>query len=171
MKWLLAKLLKTINPKKPLGTKLFNAVARLTVTPTLEAVILREGGGGVEVLLVQRSPNDASFPNMWHVPGTVIRPGETFEASLKRMAESELGAQIESYEMVGLTNNLVEPRGHFISPIMLVKLKQEPKIGKWLNVKNLDETVIDFHKNLIIPTVLEYYLSPTKTPVKVFQNN
>jgi ADP-ribose pyrophosphatase YjhB (NUDIX family) len=105
----------------------------------LEVVVLKDNGGELEVLLTQRTVNDSSFPNMWHVPGTVIRPGETLDVSLKRLAQTELGVEIESYEIAGLINNLKEPRGHFISPILLVKLRQSPKVGKWQNVKNLDE--------------------------------
>lgn len=170
MKFLIAFLLKFINPHKPLGEKLFNAIAKVVVTPTLEAVSFKGNGEEIEVFLTQRSKSDASYPGLWHVPGTVIRPLETFKDSLNRMAKSECGVEVSSFEIIGFVNNPHEPRGHFVSPVTLVKFNKEPKGGSWVKVSLLDNSVIDFHKNLVIPMALDYYKKQDKTAVKFVEN-
>lgn len=168
LKNFIAFILKYIDPKKPMGVKLFNAIAQLVVTPTVEVVAFREQNGQVQVFLTQRSLSEKSYPGFWHLPGTVIRPGETLKASLERMANAECKVGILNYKVVGLINNLKEPRGHFIAPIILVNFVTEPITGKWVSVSSLDASVIDFHKNLIIPLALECYQK--QNFVKVVEN-
>ena len=60
--------LAKIDPRKPYGTTLFNAIARLTVSPAVETVCLRlnQTTKEVEVYLVQRARDDTAYPGEWH---------------------------------------------------------------------------------------------------------
>lgn len=72
-----ARALQEIDPTKPYGTALFGAIARVSVTVCIEAVCLWQMEGRMEVLLTKRDVNDPAYPNMWHCPGTTMRPGES----------------------------------------------------------------------------------------------
>ena len=64
--------LKIVDPTKPLGTEIFNALARVTVSVAMEAVCLRrqlyipeinsEVLSELQVYLVQRAPDDTAYP-------------------------------------------------------------------------------------------------------------
>ena len=54
------------------------------------ALILREGSGGIEVLICQRKP-DQPMSLKWEFPGGKIEPGEGAEDALARELDEELG--------------------------------------------------------------------------------
>ena len=54
------------------------------------ALILREGMGGIEVLVCQRKP-DQPMSLKWEFPGGKIEPGEGAEDALARELDEELG--------------------------------------------------------------------------------
>ena len=54
------------------------------------ALILREGTGGIEVLVCQRKP-DQPMSLKWEFPGGKIEPGEGAEDALARELDEELG--------------------------------------------------------------------------------
>ncbi|HEY6376642.1 MAG TPA: (deoxy)nucleoside triphosphate pyrophosphohydrolase [Edaphobacter sp.] len=54
------------------------------------ALILREGSGGIEVLVCQRKP-DQPMSLKWEFPGGKIEPGEGAEDALARELDEELG--------------------------------------------------------------------------------
>lgn len=48
-----------------------------------------------QILLVRRSPDEDSFPNIWEIPGGHVEPGETVLQSLQRETFEETGLVIE----------------------------------------------------------------------------
>ena len=59
--------------QKPLGDRLFEAIARLSVNVAFEAVYLRHNKNkSPGSFLLKRDSHD-SFPGQWHVPGSVFR--------------------------------------------------------------------------------------------------
>mgnify|MGYP001374638995 CR=1 FL=1 len=68
-------------PNTPLGTELFDAVLRKTVSCCVEAVVVN-GEYPIKVLLKRRADNDTTYPGQWHCPGTFLRPGESYWQAL-----------------------------------------------------------------------------------------
>ena len=160
----LLKALGETDPFKPYGTELFDALARLTVSVAVEAVCLRfNSENKIEVYLAQRSPDDTAYPGEWHCPGSAMRPGESFEDVLARLAKREFGASLVSSRFVANLNpSKVDPeaRGTFLSIVYLCVLeKKEGLRGKWFLVNQLPENTVKHHRTRIIPCALGAFVA------------
>ncbi len=145
--------------QKPLGSRLFEAIARLSVSVAFEAVCLRRNSKtkAVEVFMLQRKPHE-SFPGQWHVPGAVFRPGEQPHNVVSRLAQREFGVQIISDFKCHGTFFVPEPRGWFLSLVYLVKSKKTPTHnGRWWNVKKLPKSLLPHHYKYIIPVAVKAF--------------
>jgi hypothetical protein len=155
-----AELLNQIPPHEPLGTALFNAVMRHSVGIAFEGVALRKGERGeTEVFIALRGPDEA-YPNQWHVPGTFFRIGEYETDVARRLSAKEYGVPIVNFELVK-DNFLPEERGETIlDRIYLVDLESPPKEGrgKWCDVEDLPENIVQSHRHVIIPTAVAFWL-------------
>lgn len=151
VKKLITYLLAYVDPKKPFGFKLFNALARVTVTTSCEAVIFRVNAEGkTEVLLTQRTSGEI-YAGKLHCPGSVMRPGEDLSHVFERISKNEIGTRITKYTFKGVISNRREKRGHFMQLIFHVELEGEPVKGKWYGLESLPENIIDFHRSHTIP--------------------
>lgn len=177
----LLKALGEIDPRQPYGTELFDALARVTVSVAVETVCLRlrkeiangvsfRAGSGhtiatddveyteIEVYLVQRSPDDTAYPGQWHCPGSVMRPGESFEDVLERLEQKEFGAPLLSKRFVANINPSrlkPEERGHFLSIVYLCVFEEKEDLrGKWFSVRALPKETVESHRRKIIPCAL-----------------
>jgi ADP-ribose pyrophosphatase YjhB (NUDIX family) len=156
IKEILAFFIKFINPHKPLGTALFNAVARVSISVAFEAVALRKNpiNGETEIYLIMRV-NDSSFPGQWHVPGSILRPKEDDEHVFARLGNKEFGAKIVKSKFIAIVSFPEEPRGHIISLVYSVELDKEPTGGgKWFPVDKLPTNLVLYHKEYIIPVAI-----------------
>lgn len=154
IKQILAFFLRLVNPHKPLGTALFDAIAKVSVSVAFEAVALRKNPetDAVEVFLIQRAENDTAYPGEWHVPGSVLRPQEAAEHVLIRLSKREFGTKVVKSKFVAILSNPGEARGHFISLVYRVKLDGEPVgRGKWFPVDALPAKTVTEHRKHIIP--------------------
>ncbi len=152
-------LLRKIDPKKPYGTKLFNALARLTVSVGVEAVCVRTQGTETQVYMTRRSANDTAYPGQWHCPGSIIRPGEEISYVFSRLGEKEFGSKLSSWRFVANINNIQEKRGHFLSLVYLCQMAEDKQKGKWFSKNFLPENTVAFHSQRIIPAALKAFLS------------
>jgi ADP-ribose pyrophosphatase YjhB (NUDIX family) len=151
---------QVVSPAKPLGTRLFEAIARLSVSVAFEAVLLRKNKktGEVEVFMTKREPHE-SFPGQWHCPGAVFRPGERPETVLKRLAKAEFKTKMTTDGVCRASIFSDEKRGTFVSQVYSVKALGTPtKQGRFWPVKNLPANTIFVHKNSIIPSDVKGFI-------------
>lgn len=161
---LAARILDRLEPGyQPL--EIFNAICRITATPVVEVVPLKLADrGSIEVLMLQRDPDDTYWPNMWHGPGTVLRatdrPGTAYEDAFKRILHGELQ-----------NPNLVSGPTWFASGLMMglrgmsayngfwVQLDPAttiPKRGRFFGIERLPDNIIEGHTGLITAAVRDF---------------
>jgi len=161
----LFKALGKIDPKQPYGTELFNALARLTVSVAVEAVCLRLNpeGRGIEVYMIQRSPDDTAYPNEWHCPGSVMRPGEDVADVFSRLSMREFdGAKLQWRFVANINPSKRKPevRGTFLSMVYLCVLENKDGLrGKWFPVDELPQNTVGSHRTRIIPVAVGAFIA------------
>ncbi len=133
LQWLLTIPLRWI--RQPYSPRFYDAIARLITTVPVEAVILRQTTGGIEIFLQQRKSHE-SYPGMWCCPGSVIRPGEEPFDVLHRVMKKELNTDMVEADLVGV-ECCQETRGWFCEIVYLVTLDREPANGSWAPVDHL----------------------------------
>lgn len=160
--------LQEIDPTKPYGTELFDALSRLTVSVAVEAVCLRLNTSTcqVEVYMIQRSPNDTAYPGEWHCPGSVLRPKEEIKDVFSRLQKKEFGesATLGQTRFVANVNHPTEARGHFLSMVYLCELVNDEHFasrlkGKWFPVDQLPAKTVETHRYRIIPPAVGAFVA------------
>jgi len=146
------KCLAIIDPRKPMGTELFNIIARLTVSVAIDMVALRKSKKGTEIYLTKRLPGQ-SYSGKWHIPGTIIRPGEMEKDAFLRLEKKEFKTKLKCIRFIGYHNNIKEERGHFINLIFCCKIKKNNT--NWFFIDNLPNLMVDFQKKISIPMVIK----------------
>ncbi len=148
----LADLLSKLEPGF-LPYEIFVQIARLVVLSIIEFVPLRTNNGVVEVLLLEREPDDDIWPGEVHTPGTVVRPtdssGDIYKA-FERIRQDELkGIKISNGHFVG-TQLHSSRRGMEHAQIFWVEVYEDPIVGTFYPVNelppNMMESQIDFIK-------------------------
>lgn len=143
-----------------LGKRFFEAIAALSVNVAFEAVCLRRNPKTkqIEVYMQQRAKHQ-TWPGMWHVPGSIFRPGEFPRDVAKRLSELEFKTKIKKFTFI--TDYFVpEFRGWFLCRVHVVELAGEPSgEGTWWPVTKLPKTTIPIHKNKIIPAAVKAFES------------
>ncbi len=155
-----AKLLRQIDPKcQPYGKDFFEPLARLIVNIGIEAVFLRRNPEAekYEILLRKRDENE-TYPGQWHIPGSLLRYGEDFDAAFGRILKEECaGMKASPYQFIGLNNNTHEARGHIVQIVYRCDVeyngKSEAGLCSWFLLDDLPELIVDHHLEIIIPMV------------------
>lgn len=153
------KVLAEIDPLKPLGAELFDAIARVSITTAIEAVVLRLGKSidGLEVFMTQKPKDDTAYPGEWHCPGSALRPGEEFEDVFARLVKNEFLASIEEVKFIDDFNHPGEARGHFVSKVYLLEQEEAGIKGQWFPTDQLPENTVKHHRERIIPLAVSRY--------------
>ena len=144
--WLLNKV------KQPYSPELFEALARRLPVMGLEAVVLREFDGRLEVLMTARPDNDliANWAGKWHIPGTILRNEETFEDGFLRLGKREFGAKLVNIRFVYLHFPRTGDRGSNLQLVHVADIEENQyPLGTWFNVEELPENAIDGHHEII----------------------
>tara|TARA_B100000029_G_scaffold8835_1_gene9371 strand:- start:733 stop:1203 length:471 start_codon:yes stop_codon:yes gene_type:complete len=106
-----------------------------------------------EILLTKRAINP--FKGYWHLPGTIIRRGETRKNAIKRAAKEELGKDVTVKEELGIYESIV-PFRHDISNAFVVKFKNKKNITtdfqskQYKYFKILPAKIPAHHKRMIL---------------------
>lgn len=112
------------NPSLGLPDDIFYFVSSLTPLVNVDLLIKDEKN---RTLLSWR--DDKYAGKGWHIPGGIVRFKETFETRVKKVAETEIGADV-SFETVPIAINQCihhehDVRGHFISILFKCFLSSE----------------------------------------------
>jgi len=105
-----------------------------------------------EILLTKRTINP--FKGYWHLPGTIIRRGETRKNAIKRTAREELGKDVIIEKELGIYESIV-PFRHDISNAFVVKFKNKKNIKtdfqseQYKYFKKLPSKIPAHHKRMI----------------------
>ncbi len=132
---------------------IFIQLARLTVTPVIELVPLRLRNDTVEVLLMQRPPDDPTWPGLWHTPGTVLRATDqegSYRDAFERLLNDELAGVIAQSEpqFVETLFHQVK-RGRECAQVFYMEVSGEPIEGKYFAAEKLPENTVDTQWNFI----------------------
>lgn len=113
------------NPRYGVGSEIFEFFSRNTPMVNIDLLITNKEK---EILLTWR--DDKFYGPAWHIPGGVVRYGETLENRVHLVAKQELGCKIHFNKNPILINELFdtakEARGHFISFLYLCDIKSNP---------------------------------------------
>lgn len=137
----------------PVSHEVFNTLCGTIITNPIELAVLRQTENETDVLMIER--HDKFFDG-WHIPGTVVCPGDTEESALKRLIEKEVGATVSRPRFIDRmhfpkgTGEGENPRGQEISLLFVCEIGGEYKgPGKFFPVGNIPETTLTSHKVLI----------------------
>ena len=106
-----------------------------------------------EILLTKRTIKP--FKGYWHLPGTIIRRGETRKNAIKRAAKEELGKEVIIKKELGIYESIV-PFRHDISNAFLVKFKNKKDVKidfqseQYKFFKRLPAKIPAHHKKMIL---------------------
>ena len=140
---------------------LFNQIARLGVLAYIELLAFRlNSNNEVEVLLTMRDAADEFWPNMYHNPGTVLRPNDSdlsFKSAIDRLMVDEYGGQKpeQGPYFAGLWFEQLE-RGKGLGIISWMELNECP-VGEYFPVDDLPESMITSQDVYIKNAANTYY--------------
>jgi hypothetical protein len=161
LKAIVALLLRFINPRKPYGTRLFNALARVTVSVAFEAMAIRRNkdSGSLEVYLKKRAMNDTAYPGEWHAPGSVMRPREGEIDVFTRLSKNEFMAKVTIVSFIDYLNHPQEQRGHFFTPVYLISTEgaKVDETHGWFPIDQLPTPMVGHHEKTLIPMAVKKF--------------
>lgn len=123
-------LIRELVPPLPrIPNQLWRTIMSRNVPTSIELVLIRDG----KVLLTRR---DDEFFQGAHIPGTYLKPGETYLEAAQRCAKKELGIDVHSVEPIGhAVNHPANNRFHDCSQLILCSFMGEPGAGEWFAEK------------------------------------
>src|SRR5688572_7416121 len=62
--------------------------------PVKQSVSIAVFAADGRVLIVQRPPDDEDLPNAWGLPASSLKPGESWEDSVRRTGRDKLGVEL-----------------------------------------------------------------------------
>ena len=146
----ISALLKQLTPGY-LPYDIFIQLARLCVLSVVELLPLRCKDNRLEVLLILRASDDHIWANMWHSPGTVVRPTDHNmpDDQIRRIVNQELnGIAIGDPKFVMNSYHTTE-RGVENASIYVSEVLQTPVVGQFYSVDNLPSNIIGYQKQMI----------------------
>lgn len=136
---LLCFLIRRIN-LNDMDPDVFEELIRKLFLTAVEAVVIREGPDGPEVLMTRRSLNDRHWPGALHIPGTFIKKWDSsYEKALRRLAQIELGVTDFSRTTKAGTLFYLDrknQRGNNHGVIFLCELSETPTNGEFYPLKD-----------------------------------
>ncbi len=149
-------------PERRLPLPIFKEICKKVVLTAFEVVSLRTSSDGqTQVLLSQRPDSDLWYPGEMHSPGVMLIPSdkddENFVTALERLKVTELEGLQTSQPMFVANKILNTKRGVENANIHWMRVSGEPTHGKFYDIDNLPDNLINHHK-VIIKTAYDNFL-------------
>ncbi len=130
----------------PAPEMLFEAHCKNEIGIAIELCVLRKQKGEWQVLLIYRQDK---FFKGWHMPGSLLMPGETIVQVFKRLSHDEIGVAITKPKFVTINEHFTR-RGYEISLVHTCHLvgKGIPQ-GKFFSLDKPPSTTLSTHKEMI----------------------
>jgi len=125
----LIRLLKKV--KIPAPYPVFVALCKSVPLIAIDLAIMPDKNS---VLLTYRKDD---FYDGWHLPGTILRYGESVEMAYKRVAREELGISILNPKFVSWFDIFFDPRDKGVALLFMVKPKIKPGIGEYFSLRRM----------------------------------
>jgi hypothetical protein len=139
-----------------LPSPIFAEVARLSALPVIEIVPLRRNGVKVEVLLLNRGPQDPIFANQLHTPGTIVRATDSEQTAIDRLTQKELHG-LSMTVPVFVTYTLHQSkRGTESARVFWVEVRGVPDIGQFYDSADLPDNLVESQFDFIQAAVEAY---------------
>lgn len=133
-----------------LPEQVFYALSKKVVMTSIECVVLKGGDDHREVLLTKRSSKDPFFPNLWHLPGAMLRPSDkSYDDALHRIAQEELDTEISKTIFSRIVFDSIDVRGPINRIAFICKLKNESKVGSYYKLSDLPKDLVAGHLMLL----------------------
>ncbi len=130
---------KISHPKNGLPEAIFESFIHLVPFVACELIVTDRKGG---ILLTRR---DDKYWRGWHIPGGLLRYGESFHKRLNATALRELGRRVVDFRFLMAHNHGVGARSHDVSLLFLCRLSGAPKDGEFFKTPPRD-TITEHRK-------------------------
>ena len=133
-----------IDPQTGLPDEIFYFISRITPLVNVDLLIKDERG---RALLAWR--DDKHTSKGWHIPGGIVRFKETMETRIKKVAESEIGTEVQFEPAPIAVNEIIikekDIRGHFISVLYKCSLSSK-FVPNNKGLSNKDPGYLEWHE-------------------------
>lgn len=134
-----------------LPLEIFNQVARLVRLPMVDLIPVKVENNTLQIGLVKRSSNDLWWPNMWHLPGTVLRSTDTIESAIERLKTEELlleSSDEPTFQGFSVQNSKRGAEIVLIYSVVNCVFDQQSQM-KWFAVDNLPKSFVESEKSVV----------------------
>lgn len=100
------------------------------------ALLITNQGDLSRVLLVLRPDNDDEFPGMWGLPAASLKPGETLQATVRRIGVQKLGVDLVLGPELGYGS---QERTDYVLEMVLIRAMPELHTGEFSVKKGTGE--------------------------------
>ncbi len=134
-----------------LPLEIFNQVARLVCLPMVDVVPMKYEGLGLSIGLVEREEDDLWWPNLWHLPGTVLRSTDTVETAIQRLMDSEIAIKTSSAQVFRGFSVHRSERGSGLILIYTIEncLFKKTSAVKWFSIDHLPKEFVSSESYVI----------------------
>ncbi len=134
-----------------LPIEIFEQIARLVRLPVVDIIPVQRKGSDVHVGLLKRDRDDRWWPDMWHVPGTILRSTDTMETAISRLITKEI--QVEKSDEPVFHTSAVHQSDRGAEIVFLYSLSnslfQPASEITWFPIDKLPENCIESEKKII----------------------
>lgn len=144
----LAALLGKLDPNKPFGSTIFNAIAGVSKSITIQPIWIRDVDGQLQVWLRLRGPNEV-YPGEYSAPSGVMFPAESEQQTMERLIARFYGGKLVKQTFVE-SKWIADVRGPILHIVYLVEFDGDKGlVGDWFPMDALPKNTVSHHVEMI----------------------